>query len=93
MQSKTNSMLESLTNTVIGYTVAIASQLAVFPLFNIHIALQDNLLIGLWFTAISLTRGYLVRRWFAVRTEVPNLQWQCATGVGADGSCRRKISL
>ena len=93
MQTKMHSMLESLTNTVIGYVVAVASQLAVFPLFNIHIELQDNLLIGVWFTAISLTRGYLVRRWFAKRTEESALQWQCITGLGADCCCQRKASL
>jgi len=61
--------MESMTNTVIGYVVAVASQLAIFPMFDIHIEIQDNLLIGVWFTAISLTRGYLVRRWFARRTD------------------------
>ncbi len=93
MQSKMHSMLESMTNTVIGYVVAVASQMVVFPMFNIHIQLQDNLLIGVWFTAISLTRGYLVRRWFARRTEVPELEWQCVTGLGADCCCQRKASL
>lgn len=93
MQTKSHSMLESLTNTVIGYVVAVASQLAVFPMFDIHIQLQDNLLIGVWFTAISLTRGYLVRRWFASRTEVSELQWKCVTGLGADCCCQRKVSL
>lgn len=69
MQSKKHSFMESMTNTVIGYVVAVASQLAIFPMFDIHIEIQDNLLIGVWFTAISLTRGYLVRRWFARRTD------------------------
>ncbi len=93
MQSKVHSMLESMTNTVIGYVVAVASQLVVFPMFNIHIELQDNLLIGVWFTAISLTRGYLVRRWFARRTdESPELQWQCVTGLGADCCCQQMPS-
>lgn len=93
MQTKMHSMLESMTNTVIGYVVAILSQLAVFPMFDIHIPLQDNLLIGGWFTAISLTRAYLVRRWFVGRTEVAKLPWQCVTGLGADCCCQRRISL
>ena len=93
MQSKSHSMLESLTNTVIGYIVAIASQLVVFPMFNIHIPLQDNLLIGCWFTAISLTRGYLVRRWFVKHTEAPVMAWPCVTGLGADCCCQRKVTL
>lgn len=92
MQSKTHSVMESLANTVIGYVVAVASQLMVFPMFDIHIPLQDNLLIGLWFTAISLARGYLVRRWFVRRTEYSRLQWQCVTGLGAGCCCQRKAS-
>ena len=92
MQSRYHSVLESLANTAIGYVVAVASQLAVFPLFDIHIPLHDNLLIGVWFTAISLTRGYLVRRWFARRTEAARRQWPCVTGLGADCCCRRQAS-
>jgi hypothetical protein len=92
MQTRTHSMLESLTNTVIGYVVAICSQLIVFPLFDIHIPLQDNLLIGLWFTAISLTRAYLVRRWFVRRTEVARLPWRCVTGLGVECCCQRRTS-
>lgn len=64
MQSKRMSLIETLTNVAIGYIVAILSQLAVFPIFNIHIPLTDNLLIGVWFTAISIIRGYLIRRLF-----------------------------
>lgn len=63
-QSRTQSMIESAANVVIGYMVALGSQLVVFPMFGVHLPLQDNLLIGLWFTAISLVRSYLVRRWF-----------------------------
>ena len=63
-QSRAQSMIESAANVVIGYMVALGSQLVVFPMFGVHLPLQDNLLIGLWFTAISLGRSYLVRRWF-----------------------------
>jgi hypothetical protein len=69
MQSKIHSLLESVANTVIGYVVALLSQLAIFPLFDIHVPLSDNLLIGAWFTAISLARSYVLRRWFTRRSE------------------------
>ena len=64
MQTKFQSFVESLTNILIGYLTAICSQLAIFPLFNINIPIQDNLLIGLYFTLISLVRSYLIRRYF-----------------------------
>lgn len=66
-QTRLGSLIESAMNIVIGYGVAILSQLAIFPLFGIHIPLSDNLLIGLWFTAISLVRSYVIRRWFNAR--------------------------
>ncbi len=64
MQSKKNSFIESLTNVTIGYGVAIASQLIIFPIFDIHITLSENFLIGLWFTIISIIRSYIIRRCF-----------------------------
>ena len=64
MQTKTQSIIESVANILIGYAVAMASQLAIFPMFNIHISLSDNIAISAWFTAISLLRSYGVRRLF-----------------------------
>jgi hypothetical protein len=66
-QSRTASLIESVFNVVIGYGVALASQLAIFPMFGIHLPLSDNLAIGAWFTIISLVRSYAIRRWFNAR--------------------------
>lgn len=63
-QTKRQSLIESATNIAIGYTVALLSQLIVFPLVGIHVSFSTNLEIGLYFTLISLVRSYLVRRWF-----------------------------
>ena len=57
-------MIESISNVAIGYMVALASQLAIFPMFGIHIPLSDNIAIGAWFTVISIIRSYAVRRLF-----------------------------
>lgn len=64
MQSQLHSFLESALNIVIGYVVAILSQLIIFPMFGIHIPFHENLLMGLFFTVISLIRSYAIRRWF-----------------------------
>lgn len=37
---------------------------AVFPLFGLHATRQENLVIGLIFTIVSLIRSYLLRRAF-----------------------------
>jgi hypothetical protein len=63
-QSRVQSLIESITNVAIGYGVALASQLVIFPLYGVHLSLQDNLAIGLWFTAVSIARSYVIRRWF-----------------------------
>ena len=63
-QTKLGSLIESLMNIIIGYGVAILSQILIFPLFDIHIPLSTNLWIGAWFTLISLIRSYVIRRWF-----------------------------
>lgn len=64
MQTKIQSLIESFINILIGYITAILSQLLIFPMFDINIPIQDNLLIGLYFTLISLIRSYVIRRYF-----------------------------
>jgi len=63
-QTKKDSLVESLTNVLVGFGVALVSQLLIFPLYGIHVALSTNLQIVGWFTAISILRGYALRRWF-----------------------------
>lgn len=63
-QTRRGSFTESCINVAIGYGVAIASQLLVFPQFGISVSLADNLVIGAIFTIISIARSYVVRRAF-----------------------------
>lgn len=64
MQTKKLSIIESITNVFIWYITAVGSTFIVFPLFNINIEPQDNFLIWLYFTGISLIRSYIIRRYF-----------------------------
>jgi hypothetical protein len=64
MQSKKLSFLESLVNVIIGYFVALLSQILIFPLFGIYATYKENLSIGLCFTVISIVRSYILRRIF-----------------------------
>lgn len=64
MQSRLQSFIESCINVAIGYGIALASQILVFPLFGINIPLSSNIAIGAIFTVISIARSYLVRRLF-----------------------------
>ncbi len=66
-QSKLESFIETVINTMIGYFVALASQLLVFPMVGIDVPFSTNLVIGAWFTVISILRGHVIRRWFNAR--------------------------
>lgn len=63
-QSRLMSWLETCLSTAIGFVVAIASQLVIFPLFGFSPPLTHNLMIGALFTVVSVARGYFVRRLF-----------------------------
>ncbi|DAZ85608.1 TPA_asm: hp [Altiarchaeum virus] len=63
-QSKKGSLTESFVNVLAGYFVAVGSQIIIFPWFNINIPLHENLIIGLFFTVISIVRSFLLRRFF-----------------------------
>ena len=66
-QSRLESLIEAGMNVAIGYGVALLSQMAIFPMFGIYVPFSTNLWIGAWFTAISLARSYIIRRWFNAR--------------------------
>lgn len=63
-QSRIMSLVEAATNVVVGYVLAIATQIVVFPWFGIETVLAEHLTIGLAFVGVSLVRGYLLRRLF-----------------------------
>ena len=64
MQSKRGSVIETAVGTAIGYSVAVCTQIVIFPLFDLHVSASENLTIAAVFTIISLVRGYWVRRLF-----------------------------
>ena len=63
-QSRRASLLEAIANTVVGYFLAVLTQIAVFPIFGIEAGLSDHLGIGAAFVAVSLLRSYTLRRVF-----------------------------
>ena len=52
MQTRWQSFLEAVTNIVVGYALAVLTQIIVFPLFGLHASLGENLLIGGLFTGL-----------------------------------------
>ena len=67
-QSRLMSLVEAVTNVVVGYALAVGVQIVVFPLLGLQATFGQSLGIGAVFTLVSLVRGYLLRRLFnAVR--------------------------
>ena len=64
MQTKKQSLIESLTSTTIGIIIGILLNLTILPIFGYPVSLSDSLWISLIFTAVSVIRGYIIRRVF-----------------------------
>ena len=62
--SRMMSLVEAVVNVMIGFGVAVATQLLMFPALGLHTTLGQNLAIGLIFTVVSLVRSYALRRAF-----------------------------
>jgi hypothetical protein len=70
MQTKKQSFIESLTNTAVGFSISLAATFAVFPLVGINSSGGQNLAVTIFYTAISIARGYVIRRWFTKRHQL-----------------------
>ena len=46
------SLIEAIANVVVGFCVALLTQIIVFPLFGLEVSLGDNLAIGGLFTLL-----------------------------------------
>lgn len=66
-QSRRMSLIEAASNVMVGYALAVATQILVFPWFGLQPSVKENLAIGAVFTILSLVRGYALRRFFAAR--------------------------
>ncbi|MBO4228056.1 hypothetical protein GRB70_37540 [Bradyrhizobium neotropicale] len=58
------SLAEICFSTAIGFVVAFVANAVVMPAFGHHVSAAENFWITVIFTAISIVRGYCVRRLF-----------------------------
>ncbi len=63
-QSRVMSLVESVANVIVGYGVAVVTQILIFPMFGLRTTLAQNLLMGLAFSLISVARSFALRRAF-----------------------------
>jgi membrane protein implicated in regulation of membrane protease activity len=64
MQSRLESLLEAAANIATGMLVSFLLGMVVYPWFGFPVTPTQNAWIVVIFTAVSLLRSYLWRRWF-----------------------------
>lgn len=63
-QTRTGSFVEAWANIAVGFGVNFAANLFILPAFGFNLSLRTNLALGVIYTAISLVRSFVIRRWF-----------------------------
>ncbi|MBB5224637.1 hypothetical protein HNP73_004608 [Amaricoccus macauensis] len=63
-QTHLMSLVESVANVIVGYGVAVVTQILIFPVFGLHTTLAQNLKMGAIFTIVSIARSFALRRVF-----------------------------
>ena len=59
-QSRAMSLVESVANVVVGYGVAVVTQILIFPVFGLQTTLAQNLKMGAVFTVLCRARHKMV---------------------------------
>lgn len=75
-QSRLMSLVEAIANVLVGYGVAVITQILIFPVFGLQTTLAQNLKMGAIFTIVSIARSFALRRVFEairVRARKPPL--------------------
>ena len=63
-QTKKRSLIEAVTNTVVGLITSFLIQLFIYRVLDIPVTIMQNVIItGVFFMA-SIVRGYIIRRVF-----------------------------
>ncbi len=63
-QSRSMSLVESITQVAISYCVAIVTQIIIYPWYDIAVSFLDQMGIAAIFVIVSICRSYLIRRLF-----------------------------
>lgn len=63
-QTRLGSFIEAWVNVLIGFGINWCANLVILPMFGFAVSPGQAFEIGLWFTAVSVARSYIIRRWF-----------------------------
>ncbi len=64
MQSKKQSLIESLLNVTVGFFITMISLHLIFPLLGIENNSGKNFILTIYLTVLSILRNYFLRRYF-----------------------------
>lgn len=83
------SLLEVATNILVGLVVSFISQVVIFSAYDVHLSLTQNLTITLYFTAISVVRGFAIRRFFNYKNNKNDTYPEILTSLVGSTHCSR----
>lgn len=66
-QTRLGSLIEAFMNVLIGFAINFVANMTILPLIGFDITPSQNLFLGVLYTVISVTRSYVIRRWFNAR--------------------------
>ena len=72
-QTRLGSLIETIINTLIGFTVSFFAWPVAAVIFRIEYTQGQHWGVVVFFTVISVARGYIVRRWFNARLHKASL--------------------
>lgn len=64
MQHRAHSFLEACMNTLTGFFVTLFAQEIIYPIVGLHTTGNQNFVLAVFFTLLSIIRSYLWRRLF-----------------------------
>lgn len=94
MQSRIDSLMESVVNIAIGLIISTIANWLILPaVLGVSMTLSQNLLIGSAFTIISLVRSYAIRRAFNGRSVWGTIKLKLDLPWVRCGGCRKIIGM
>ncbi|WP_109437642.1 DUF7220 family protein [Aquimarina algiphila] len=64
MQTKKQSLIESLVNVTVGFFITMISLHIIFPILGIENDSGKNVILTIYLTFLSILRNYFLRRYF-----------------------------
>lgn len=66
-QTRRGAIIEAWVNIFIGFSINFFANFAIFPLIDVHVSSAQNFWLGCIYTAVSVVRSFMIRRWFNAR--------------------------